>query len=415
MPTKFCKDCCLKLGFFKKKVQCRLCMYHFCDQCFSKVKANEADLLYKLKNLSNPACLQCIVLGHDVIKREELFLLASKHLTEFLNMKNISVNNCTEKYHLVDLIMEFAETNGYKSGHDIENEIMRKQHIEELRQAEFARQLEDQQRQRESAQTLDNDLQLSDDTVDSPTANVSSVQEDNNLNLESRMNQNEQFFNSSFTSESQSNNVDAQGATSENVNTDRQENNDRPIDLNNSYEEPASSQQDLEFNNEPPLHQQSSHADSQPSQQSTSRNQIPSTSNQNNSSDSDQRLSQSNGLWKSIEDVTNEKEIKSLSILQLKQILTANFMNYRGCLEKEELVDKVKMLYASTKKVVLGENSTTSGQYEIDLCKICMDHVIDCVLLDCGHLVACTKCGKQLSQCPICKAFVVRVVHVFRV
>lgn len=110
----------------------------------------------------------------------------------------------------------------------------------------------------------------------------------------------------------------------------------------------------MEFNNEPPLHQQSSHADSQPSQHSTSRNQIPSTSNQNNSSDSDQRLSQSNGLWKSIEDVTNEKEIKSLSILQLKQILTANFMNYRGCLEKEELVDKVKMLYASTKKVVLG-------------------------------------------------------------
>ena len=51
---------------------------------------------------------------------------------------------------------------------------------------------------------------------------------------------------------------------------------------------------------------------------------------------------------------------------------------------------------------------------KVDLCKICMDQVIDCVLLECGHMVACKKCSKQLAECPICRKYVSRVVHVFR-
>lgn len=51
---------------------------------------------------------------------------------------------------------------------------------------------------------------------------------------------------------------------------------------------------------------------------------------------------------------------------------------------------------------------------EDSLCKICMDSPIDCVLLECGHMVTCTKCGKRMSECPICRQYVVRAVHVFR-
>lgn len=52
---------------------------------------------------------------------------------------------------------------------------------------------------------------------------------------------------------------------------------------------------------------------------------------------------------------------------------------------------------------------------EDDICKICMDATIDCVLLECGHMVTCTKCGKRLSECPICRQYVVRAVHTFKV
>ncbi|XDA79667.1 hypothetical protein R6Z07F_009676 [Ovis aries] len=32
-----------------------------------------------------------------------------------------------------------------------------------------------------------------------------------------------------------------------------------------------------------------------------------------------------------------------------------------------------------------------------------MDSPIDCVLLECGHMVTCTKCGKRMNECPICR------------
>lgn len=49
-----------------------------------------------------------------------------------------------------------------------------------------------------------------------------------------------------------------------------------------------------------------------------------------------------------------------------------------------------------------------------DLCKICMDAPVECVMLECGHMATCVTCGKQLSECPICRQFVVRVVRTFK-
>ncbi|KAG5837648.1 hypothetical protein ANANG_G00241660 [Anguilla anguilla] len=63
---------------------------------------------------------------------------------------------------------------------------------------------------------------------------------------------------------------------------------------------------------------------------------------------------------------------------------------------------------------VTGTDSSAPSGLEENLCKICMDSPIDCVLLECGHMVTCTKCGKRMSECPICRQYVVRAVHVFR-
>ena len=49
-----------------------------------------------------------------------------------------------------------------------------------------------------------------------------------------------------------------------------------------------------------------------------------------------------------------------------------------------------------------------------DLCKICMDNPVDCVMLECGHMCTCTTCGKQMAECPICRQYVVRVVRTFK-
>ncbi|CAB1348490.1 unnamed protein product [Coregonus sp. 'balchen'] len=119
------------------------------------------------------------------------------------------------------------------------------------------------------------------------------------------------------------------------------------------------------------------------------------------------------GRRASLSDLATAEDIEALSVRQLKEILARNFVNYKGCCEKWELMERVTRLYHDQKLLQNLDPSGTPGQEE-NLCKICMNSPIDCVLLECGHMVTCTKCGKQMKECPICRQYVVRAVHVFR-
>ncbi|XP_019718421.1 E3 ubiquitin-protein ligase RNF34 isoform X1 [Hippocampus comes] len=144
-------------------------------------------------------------------------------------------------------------------------------------------------------------------------------------------------------------------------------------------------------------------------------------------------------LRASLSDISSVSDIEGLSVRQLKEILARNFVNYSGCCEKWELVERVGRLYRETEenrkslenvsstvtKVVafpppiyneaIGDGERVPQMFlDENLCRICMDAVIDCVLLECGHMVTCTKCGKRMSECPICRQYVVRAVHVFK-
>lgn len=110
-----------------------------------------------------------------------------------------------------------------------------------------------------------------------------------------------------------------------------------------------------------------------------------------------------------LEQVESEEQLGQLTVLQMKLMLTRNFIDYRGCCEKAELYERLRWLWNQKRKHQHGE-----GVPEEDMCKICMEEGVDCVILDCGHMCTCTNCGKQLSECPICRQYVVRVVHVFR-
>ncbi|XP_068271667.1 E3 ubiquitin-protein ligase rififylin [Nyctibius grandis] len=122
----------------------------------------------------------------------------------------------------------------------------------------------------------------------------------------------------------------------------------------------------------------------------------------------------------SLSDLTSVGDIDALSVRQLKEILARNFVNYKGCCERWELLERVTHLYKEKdlQHLVSDTDNQTGGaglpDMEDNLCKICMDAPIDCVLLECGHMVTCTKCGKQMNICPICRQYVIRPVHVFK-
>lgn len=86
-----------------------------------------------------------------------------------------------------------------------------------------------------------------------------------------------------------------------------------------------------------------------------------------------------------------------------------NRVDFKGCCEKPELRERVLRLWRDYKSIPSIEKLATD-----DLCKICMDAPIECVILECGHMTTCTACGKVLSECPICRQYIVRVVRFFR-
>ena len=149
---------------------------------------------------------------------------------------------------------------------------------------------------------------------------------------------------------------------------------------------------------------------------------------------------QSRAGQKSIEDVCDIldlAEIKNLSTMQLRTIMAKNCVDYKGITEKEELWQKVTEIWidyhtergrrrAARRESRANNNSSstnsndsssirrTGGLDESLMCKICMEREINCVLLECGHMISCIDCSKQFSDCPICRRNVIRRVRTFR-
>ncbi|XP_050663778.1 E3 ubiquitin-protein ligase RNF34 [Leptidea sinapis] len=103
-------------------------------------------------------------------------------------------------------------------------------------------------------------------------------------------------------------------------------------------------------------------------------------------------------------------ELETLNVKQLKELLTRNRVEYRGCVERKDLLERAKILWADHARY---KDEIDNLPIE-ECCKICFAAPLECVLLECGHIAACTSCGKQLAECPICRQYVVRAVRCFR-
>jgi len=111
-----------------------------------------------------------------------------------------------------------------------------------------------------------------------------------------------------------------------------------------------------------------------------------------------------------LSEIESIEELSDLSATQLKKLLAMNRVTFKGVVEKEELLKIVTRLWKQEQKAEEGKDCIRDEE----LCKICMDHPVDCVMLECGHMCTCTRCGKQMAECPICRQYVVRVVRTFK-
>ena len=56
-------------------------------------------------------------------------------------------------------------------------------------------------------------------------------------------------------------------------------------------------------------------------------------------------------VCKSLSQIQNIEEVEELTVKELKQILTANFVDFKGCCEKKELLDRVRALWKSKQEM----------------------------------------------------------------
>ncbi|KAL8690427.1 MAG: hypothetical protein Q9218_004127 [Villophora microphyllina] len=51
---------------------------------------------------------------------------------------------------------------------------------------------------------------------------------------------------------------------------------------------------------------------------------------------------------------------------------------------------------------------------EMQMCKICYENEMDAVFYDCGHVVACEECARQVDHCPVCRKGIRGVCRIWR-
>lgn len=124
--------------------------------------------------------------------------------------------------------------------------------------------------------------------------------------------------------------------------------------------------------------------------------------------------------------MSTNAEPSTLSIKTIKKLLDDSCVSYVGVVEKKDLVDRLQKLIDNTKAerdMVETESkkstpSASASNEDDNLCKICCDASLNCVMLNCNHMSTCMDCGKLILEgsrmCPICREYVVRLLHVFR-
>jgi len=366
MPV-VCTACKTTLGIFKRK-KCACCTQIHCTRCLMPRTGNYD---------GRPACNKCAVLANGDYTRD--FLAAHYTLRElraFLSRRRVNIDGCTEKNDVIEVLMQMRRTS---AAHNEEEEHRR--HILQLKE------------------------RMSRDFVNGtqPSASTSA----------------EEASSGGYVRSSPSPPSPPEVATN------------RTSDFIQNIPTPSSS---MSFGSgggggvQRTVPMAATTSPGQGGDTDDRSNPIPTEpetlnepNNQDNASSSntcpppmpDDTPSVSRRI--TLDDIGSKEDVNSLTVRQLKDLLVNNYVDYKGCCERQELVNRVQDLWSD--KMRMRKAAADGSEFPVpddDLCKVCMDAAIDCLLLECGHMVTCTKCGKQLAECPICRRYVSRVVHVFR-
>lgn len=75
-----------------------------------------------------------------------------------------------------------------------------------------------------------------------------------------------------------------------------------------------------------------------------------------------------------------------------------------------ELLELEQTLFNSLRIV---RKKMNEKQSSYSLCRICLHHNKNCVLIPCNHLAICHQCSDRINQCPICNQIITDKLTVY--
>ncbi|XP_040576531.1 E3 ubiquitin-protein ligase RNF34 isoform X3 [Lepeophtheirus salmonis] len=369
-----CDNCAVKFTLFKTKKICRGCKIHFCSGCMSG-------------SYSKKICVRCKVLFQNPPTRADLMELRVKDLQRFIMSKNMSTKSCVEKKDLVELIIQIHKSEGGGSVSPEESSSTtgdaRRGPIESKKNfpKNYVQSTHREEWINKHNLQSDEDVILDDFVVVNPLEEASSNDDEDNR-----------------ISSSSSESLLGKNKGTESTSTADEE-------TPNNKEGPSTSDEDVALEAE---NMDSVVSPPPPPQETSTNSNLSSTKKNNVVTSSPKRFSHQELVQ--LSEIETEDDLLELSVKQMKEILALNRVMFKGVIEKEELLKIVRRLWLQDKR----NNEDKDTMDDEELCKICMDSKVDCVMLECGHMCTCISCGKVMSECPICRRYVVRVVKIFK-
>ncbi|XP_034948751.1 E3 ubiquitin-protein ligase RNF34 isoform X2 [Chelonus insularis] len=345
-----CEACATKFTLFKRKKQCKDCLRFYCTDCV--IRRGDRVL----------SCDNCSMLSRRPLIRSQVLAMKSKDLKQYLVAKKVSLRGCVEKEDLVNILMQYA--NGDRPIHNERTENIPESVRRQERRTSPPR--SPPRRSRSPPVTVRQ-------TVESPQSEraPSPPQRLHNIDIEE------------VTSEEETSPTEGPEPL---VTENEEEHNRAQENINDSNDNQSNSSSEGSESNQ-----------GNDRKSSTALKELPTPTWTGNVK---------------LADIVERSDLEYLNIKQLKDLLRSNRVDFRGCVERSELLDKASRLWDANKRS--REDLNSENLYEESLCKICWDAPIECVILECGHMACCINCGKQMNECPICRQYVVRVVRFFK-
>lgn len=408
--SKTCDHCSSKFKFFNKKKTCYECRDQFCSNCIvmSPIPGSKSNRYL---------CVCCNVLSKRPLVRSDLMELRIKDLQKHLVRKKINSKSCVEKKDLVELIMRESFGGGPQSTSSPTSPTGRgpgdnlsggRPHLGPVeRQSSFPKAYVDSSHRREWFEKLDNAKE--EDTAKDEDQPVN--EEDKVFTMEKEADDDEPMDVDEVTPvvklEEEVPPPSPPPTTRESPKPSEEVTSENDDEKTKVKEEAEVTKTDAEPTSDPAP--DGAVGGSSTLRPTSEPRPIPADLGSLSASSSPSRRFARQGLVR-LDEIDTLDDLNLLSAKQCKDLLAMNRVNFHGIIEKEELMKIVERLWRQEKKAQKEKDTME----DTDLCKICWDAAVDCVMLECGHMATCTNCGKQLAECPICRQYVVRVVRTFK-